>query len=91
MADYYNAIQIVDAVSSVVGHRTTMKILKNLADKKTSDVVPVKHGKWEPLVQTIDGARFVGDVCSECGWWKAMGVYNYCPHCGARMDGDPDA
>ena len=51
----------------------------------------VKHGRWEPLVRTIGGERYVGDVCSVCGDWQDIGIHNYCPHCGARMDGDPDA
>lgn len=97
---YYNAIQIVDAVSSVVRHRTTMKILQNLADKKTCDVVPMKHGKW-----ILDEDPHDGDCrCSAC--WvcidqmhernhrllnaitgnKWWTFYKFCPNCGARMD-----
>lgn len=44
-----------------------------------------------------DGPRFVGGVdwwhCSNCGR-LASGVetrFDYCPWCGARMDGDSDA
>ena len=42
----------------------------------TVDAVEVVHGRW------IDGMR-----CSECGqvdWTKP----NYCPNCGAKMDGE---
>lgn len=53
--------------------------------------VPVKHGKW------VD--RCVRDWhCSECGKKVPRQVYfdgycyddklNYCPNCGARMDGE---
>ena len=51
-----------------------------------------RHGKW-----IHDGYDFPHGVdwmhCSECG---KIGVYcpaamtNYCPHCGARMDGEQD-
>ena len=53
-----------------------------------SAVVPVKHGKWDTLVRTIDGRKYVGGVCSECGRWLNMDTYKYCPNCGTRMDGE---
>lgn len=54
----------------------------------TADVAPVVHGHF-----VHDGPRFAGGVdwwhCSSCGK-LAAGVetrFNYCPRCGARMDG----
>lgn len=53
-----------------------------------ADVAPVVHGHF-----VHDGPRFAGGVdwwhCSSCGK-LAAGVetrFNYCPRCGARMDG----
>lgn len=48
-----------------------------------ADVVPVVHGRW---VYPLGMAWSY--VCSECG--KSIGVikHNYCPNCGARMDGE---
>ncbi len=50
-----------------------------------------KHGRW-----VCSGTGF--DMCSECrkvftdGYFTAMGIkpriqFNYCPNCGAKMDG----
>ena len=55
-----------------------------------AEVAPVMHGRWEYTPQTINTlSRF---KCSVCGWWtldpSVDGAYNYCPNCGARMDGD---
>ena len=57
-----------------------------------ADVSPVVHGHF-----VHDGPRFSGGVdwwhCSSCGR-LASGVetrFDYCPWCGARMDGDDDA
>lgn len=57
----------------------------------TVDAVPVVHGKWIDLRQEGD-SRF---MCSVCKWKEhvptCMGkptVWEYCPSCGARMDGD---
>lgn len=44
---------------------------------------PIKHGKW-----IDDGDCF---ICSNCrkafGFLSAKCVTNFCPECGARMDG----
>lgn len=51
-----------------------------------ADVQPVKHGgKWVNDIQ-----------CSNCGWYMEDDVtmspmivfFDYCPNCGARMDGE---
>ena len=54
-----------------------------VAEQKTVEAVEVVHGRW----------RFCGSdkwndayVCTECGK-IAMDDYNYCPNCGAKMDG----
>lgn len=59
-----------------------------IAGIPAADVAPVVHGHF-----VHDGPRFAGGVdwwhCSSCGK-LAAGVetrFNYCPRCGARMDG----
>lgn len=53
----------------------------------SADVVPVEHGKW------IESANFDTGfwVCSKCRFVSeaiaAHKLYNYCPNCGAKMDG----
>lgn len=45
------------------------------------DVVPVRHGKW---VSDGDG----GIYCSECNRRPTLlAQTDYCPKCGAKMDG----
>ena len=57
-----------------------------------SDVVPVVHGCF-----VYDGPMFAGGVdwwhCSNCGSlaFGAETRFDYCPWCGARMDGDRNA
>lgn len=53
------------------------------------DVAPIKHGCWE--YEDVD------IVCSVCGgdgvlpWNKIkQHKFPYCPHCGAKMDGDAE-
>ena len=54
----------------------------DLADNM-STVDAVERGKWE----TVDGEkprRYGCSVCKRLAWYQ----HNYCPNCGARMDGD---
>ena len=75
-------------------------------DKPAADVAPVVHGVWIPVHESeISGWNpevagidpIDGYICSAC---KNEAVYDcndkfvlsdYCPRCGARMDGDSDA
>ena len=54
-------------------------------DFPTADVAPVRHGRWVPTK-----APFMNECedCSVCGYRTVWGHrYNYCPNCGAKMDG----
>lgn len=70
-----------------------------LEDMPDADVAQVRHGKWiETQVETGDpfggGNYYTIDVyaCSECGeMFDISEARNYCPNCGARMDGDTNA
>lgn len=42
------------------------------------DAEPVVHGEWK---------WSHGGQCSECGFHNSNFDYNYCPNCGAKMDG----
>lgn len=60
--------------------------------EQTVDAVEVKHGRWEPH------PRHPGfDRCSACcncnigNDWADGEKWNYCPNCGAKMDGDGNA
>lgn len=49
------------------------------------EAVPVKHGRWLPVLNGIDDDANPAFDCSEC---DAMcnKKHNYCPACGAKMD-----
>ena len=46
-----------------------------------------RHGRWELKRHKLFGNSY-DYVCSACGCDYALAEYNYCPHCGAKMDGD---
>ena len=69
---------------------------RELYQRALSDVVRLsverpeqKHGKWMPI---CDGNEFgevyqIGVYCSECDE-ELQSEPNFCPNCGARMDGE---
>lgn len=62
-----------------------------LDDIPAADVQPVKHGEWLDLWieddEMTDGG-FMVNQCSVCKDEMYYGRPNYCPNCGARMDGE---
>lgn len=60
-----------------------------LAKAKLVDAVEVVHGRWvekEEKLWNLERPVVTGWECSECGVWGHY-TYNYCPNCGAKMDG----
>ena len=91
---YVSAEQIDNAPTidlSEQAKRDIATIIENEMDMRV--VADRKHGKWEE----IGNPKFL--VCSECRAHIKYGLYkvfigkderglNYCPNCGARMDGE---
>lgn len=51
-----------------------------------ADVAPVVHGRW---IADGDGYHWTYN-CSICAWKDGYPFnerHNFCPHCGAKMDG----
>ena len=52
------------------------------------DAVEVVHGRWMKGTRTLStGSIIAGHRCSECDEFFVRNS-NYCPNCGAKMDGD---
>ena len=100
MAEYIDREALVDVLAVSHAHHANNSREASLLDRDirliweqpTADVVPVVHGRWEHLEQGwIDLWR-----CSACGdeWTfeydptDSETKVNYCPNCGARMDGE---
>ena len=57
-----------------------------------ADVAPVVHGRWINAYPDIEpNPLFMYGICSNCGFEQGLSdKLNYCPNCGARMDGGVD-
>lgn len=106
MAEYINRDATIKAIHDVYeyGFPTASGAFDDFATKivpsllnsiPAADVVPVVHGRWD------DSGRYTfpsGDVavrCTNCGCALTESEYhlnnwNYCPVCGAKMDGGTD-
>lgn len=68
------------------------EIEEELRAVPAADVAPVRHGKWVHSRYENCSEQFEIVKCSCCGHEAyAMAFYvrggNYCPNCGARIDG----
>lgn len=81
-------IRDLTAMKSEYDAITLDGIIKALKEAPAADVAPVVHGEWNE-----DKYPFC-NVCMECGLVidrtcikNNSGKLNYCPNCGAKMDG----
>jgi hypothetical protein len=82
-------LALMDASLSSVDEDTILDLVDSVP---IVDVAPVVHGRWEYIPQTLNTLSQLR--CPFCGWWSLDpsidGTYNYCPNCGAKMDGGAD-
>lgn len=105
--DRGTAIAKLTALDVSEPNATMVGAKRLLAEIPAADVAPVVHGRWMPVYESeitgwdpaVAGRDPIGGyICSAC---KEESIYdcndefvlsNYCPNCGAKMDGgDNDA
>ena len=92
------AYEDFEKCNSVDPKWTPGRVKALIARQKTADVAPVRHGRWDSIPNTYicvaekDGS-YLGNAtsCSACDEINPNAYKtNYCPNCGAKMDGDHD-
>ena len=90
VSEYIKRDVAISAIKNVIGNldhesKSKMDFYSALWDTPTSDVVEVRHGRWEPG----------NPICPICGEDKFKGLDadiwsdwepKHCPNCGAKMD-----
>ena len=88
MAEY---IRREDVTECVVGYAIAGEsidadvVISDIKGMKADDVAPVVHGRWL-YVDTDTEQFFLCNRCKKKEYWES----NYCPACGAKMDGGFD-
>lgn len=92
MDEYINATTLLKEIdyafhTDTIGKKDVINLIINLP---AADVTPVVHGHWNYRCPT-DGVSY--RYCSKCLSIVYDSLYvskNYCPNCGAKMDGGAD-
>lgn len=88
---YINREKFAEAICNfpAIDEDTANAVISLLHRQPTSDVVEVKHGEW-----VHNSNCSYRKFCSICGRSRPRrndhefaSSTNYCPHCGAKMDG----
>ena len=93
MAEYIERSEAIEFIKhntpNINGETTVKCVIRSLKNVPTADVAEVKHGYWD------DNIIGLCNVCMECGAIVEItavkshtGKLNYCPNCGAKMDGE---
>lgn len=61
---------------------------ESVRSEPTAEAEPVRHGRWIFAGEETmhDGWTYRKHKCTECDF-VTVDAKNYCPHCGAKMDG----
>ncbi len=78
MSDYIKREDVINIINYWWGDSIGQWLVKKIRNVPSADVAPVKHGRWD--------SDMSGAWCSVCGEYSE-GEWNYCPNCGAKMDG----
>lgn len=60
-------------------------LINNGKLEQVYEMATVRHGHW--IAHDMSIKDVPTEACSECGEWSYGYYENYCPHCGAKMDG----
>ena len=91
--DVFPNWQELSCTTKVALSMLTRKYREIILSAPIVDAVEVVHGRW--IEKKLDDFRMWELRCSECGWVGISNYdaydepydFNYCPNCGAKMDG----
>lgn len=93
MAEYIDREAAEDAAGEA--HLKGLNPLCELRDVPAADVAPVVHGRWDDSGRYTFPSGNTAVRCTNCGCALTESEYhlnnwNYCPVCGAKMNGGAD-
>ena len=86
MTEYINKKDILQRIeSAAMWNRSVSTLYEDIEGIEPADVSPVRHGRWM-CVDTDTEQFFLCNRCKKKEYWES----DYCPACGAKMDGGGD-
>ena len=84
MEKYINQIVAIDTIlNNPPDAHYPVWFAEQIANLSAADVIEVVHGKWE----YDHWCEFKCSICGYKSQSEPRGKENYCPNCGAKMDG----
>jgi rubrerythrin len=86
----------LDAKQTTAYRNGMYAAINSISSCPATEAVPVVHGRWHKSLRSVFMNYKNGECawvdkavyrCSECHFGTII-KHNYCPNCGARMDGD---
>ena len=95
MAEYIKREALVHRLKSPYLFNITQRIFEIISEIPAADVAPVVHGRWDDSGRYTFPSGNTAVRCTNCGCALTESEYrinnwNYCPVCGAKMDGNAD-
>ena len=97
MAEYIDKAKVLEKAVAIKGYSSKMISAWDVAHIPSADVAEVKHGKWMKEdkgfgrnITTLHLMRVYKYICPLCGYYtdNQASRFNFCPNCGATMDGE---
>lgn len=90
--EYISRAEALTALQDSDLFNTTERQLRAIRELPAADVAPVVHGRWDDSGRYTFPGGSTAVRCTNCGCALTESEYrlnnwNYCPVCGAKMDG----
>ena len=91
MAEYIEREAVIDLITC--RYENPEICTQEINSIPAADVAPVVHGRWDDSGRYTFPGGGTAVRCTECGCALTVSEYhlnnwNYCPVCGAKMDGE---
>ena len=95
MAEYIEREALKNEIATSTEPFNTGSVFRAINRQAAADVAPVVHGRWDDSGRYTFPGGSTAVRCTNCGCALTESEYhlnnwNYCPVCGAKMDGGAD-
>ena len=95
MAEYIEREALKNEIATSTEPFNTGSVFRAINRQAAADVAPVVHGRWDDSGRYTFPSGATAVRCTNCGCALTESEYhlnnwNYCPVCGAKMDGGAD-
>ena len=93
--DIQNKLWDYETVDGITATTVLKQTVTDIRNQPTVDAVEVVHSQWDTVFYERNGTlASYSHICPKCKYFYRdvhFKGYNYCPTCGAKMDGDGNA